>query len=246
MLENWILRPRPNPQARLRLLCFHTAGRGASMFVPWAKLFPGEIELCCVQLPGRENRSKEKPYNQIGPILECLDEALFPLFDRPFAIFGPSMGALVGFEFARKLRDSYHLDPTHLFFASRRSPQAPDRLPNISHLPPNEFLDGVQKRYNSIPEVIRKDQELMDIFLPVMRADFSVIENYNYVDAPPFDCPLSVIRGSTDAVMLPEDFRGWEKHTHRSFASLTFAGSHFFFNEQPARVVEFISGLLLN
>ena len=216
------------------------------MFVPWAKLLPKEIELCSVQLPGRENRSKETPFNQINPIIESLDKALFPLFDRPFAIFGPSMGALVGFEFTRQLREAYQLNPVHLFFASRRSPQAPDRLPDISHLPTSEFLEEVQKRYNSIPEVIRKDRELMDLFLPVLRADFSVIENYTYIQSPPFDCPLSVIRGSMDSIMLDEDFTGWEKHTSRSFSFLTFSGGHFFFNEQPTRVVEYISGLLLN
>jgi medium-chain acyl-[acyl-carrier-protein] hydrolase len=216
------------------------------MYAPWARLLPPEIELVSVQLPGRENRMRETPFSQMPPLIASLDEALFPLFDRPYVFFGPSMGALVAFELARKLRQAYQLQPAHLFFTSRRSPQAPDRLPQIANLPPAVFLQEVQKRYSSIPEVIRKDNELMDLFLPLLRADFSVIENYVYIPEEPFDCPLTVLRGSTDTVMLPEDFSGWENHTSRQYAHLTYPGSHFFFIEQPARVAELIMGSLRN
>ncbi len=215
------------------------------MFAPWAKLLPHEIELLGVQLPGRENRMREAPFTQIAPIVEKLNEVLFPLFDRPFAFFGPSMGSLVAFELARKLRQAYHLEPAHLFFASRFSPQMPDRLAHIAHLPTEAFLDAVQQRYNNIPDVIRKDPELIELFLPVLRADFSVIENYTYLNAVPFACPVTSMRGSADTVMLPEDFSGWQKHTSGQFNQLTFSGSHFFFIEQSARVVEHIAKVLL-
>ena len=245
MQSDWILSPRPSPQARFRLFCFHTAGRGASMYAPLAKLLPAEIELLGIQLPGRENRIREKPLAHIDLITDSLFDALLPLFDRPFAFFGPSMGALVAFDFARKLNQTRGLSPVHLFFASRRAPNTPDRLPGISHLPVDEFADAVHARYNSIPAVIRQDRDLMDLFIPVLRADFQVIETYPYRESKPFDCPLSVLRGAADPVMLAADFDGWASHTTGAYAEITFPGGHFFFLEQPATTVEWISKALL-
>lgn len=238
MTDKWFLRPNPNPQARLRLFCCHPAGRGASTFVPWASLLPKEIELCCVQLPGRESRMREAPFNRLAPMLDSLEESIFPLLDRPFALFGASMGALVAFELALRLRQTYSILPVNLFLASRRAPQTPERLPLIAHLPDEPFLYEVQTRYNSIPEIIRSDKDLMEMFIPLLRADFSLIETYQYLPAVPLDCPLTALHGAADPIVLADEMAAWKDHTARSFQQITYQGGHFFFNEQPARVVE--------
>lgn len=238
MTDKWFLRPSPNRQARLRLFCCHPAGRGASTFVPWANLLPKEIELCCIQLPGRESRMRETPFNRLPPLLDNLEESIFPLLDRPFALFGASMGAIVAFELARRLRQTYSILPVHLFLASRRAPQTPERLPLIAHLPDAPFLQEVQSRYNSIPEIIRSDKDLMEMFIPLLRADFLLIETYPYTPEAPLDCPLTALHGATDSIVLADEMAAWQVHTARSFRQITYQGGHFFFNEQPARVVE--------
>lgn len=245
MEDNWILRPRPNPQARYRLFCFHPAGRGASGYVPWANLLSQEIDLCCIQLPGRENRLKEPPLAHLNTILEGLDPAITRLLDRPYAFFGASMGALIGFELARKLRRNRQILPKHLFLASRPAPQTFDRLPPISRLQDDFFLEEMQKRYNNIPQAIRGDPELIAIFLPTLRADFSVIETYSYNIEPALDCPLTVLRGSEDSVVLEEDIQGWGEQTRNSFSIRTFPGGHFFLYNQPVDVVGIITRVLL-
>ncbi len=83
--NSWIFASRPNPQARLRLFCFPHAGGGASFFRPWIGMLPPDIEVCPVQLPGRENRLKERPFNQFSPLISELAQALRPYLDRPFA-----------------------------------------------------------------------------------------------------------------------------------------------------------------
>ena len=116
--NSWIFASRPNPQARLRLFCFPHAGGGASFFRPWIGMLSPDIEVCPVQLPGRENRLKERPFNQFSPLISELAQALRPYLDRPFAFFGHSMGALVSFGLARHLREQNDPMPRHLFISA--------------------------------------------------------------------------------------------------------------------------------
>ena len=240
MPDEWVITPRPNPRARLRLFCFHSAGSGASMFVPWAAHLPGDIELNAIQMPGRENRLKETPYKRIDPLMSVLEDQLYPLLDRPFAIFGLSMGALVGFELALRLRQAYGIEPTHFFSASRRAPQTPDRLPLIAQLQDAAFLEAVQARYKSIPQVIWEDAELMRLFLPLLRADFTLLETYTYTEDAPLGCPLSVLYGEEDATITLEDIAGWQIHTRARYTQQAFSGGHFFTGTQTTAVIEFL------
>src|SRR5450759_4546174 len=101
---SWIACRKPNPQARLRLFCFPYAGTGASIFRTWSDGLPAEVEVCPVEFPGRGTRLMETPFTQLSPLVQALAQALVPLMDKPFAFFGHSLGALVGFELARQLR----------------------------------------------------------------------------------------------------------------------------------------------
>ncbi len=237
-MENFFVRPKLQSSARLRLFCFHAAGSGASQFIPWAQLLPQEIELCGIQLPGRESRFREQPYCHIEPLLADLEESIYPLLDRPFAIFGLSLGGTIGFELARRLRQAYHIQPDHLFVASRRAPHLPERFPPIAHLPEEQFIAEIQKRYNGIPEVIRNDRDLLDLFLPTLRADFQVLESYQYLNQPPLDCPITAYAGTQDVVLTQEELEGWQEYTYRDFTHQFFSGGHFFFNGQPAMIVQ--------
>ena len=103
-VDSWIAFRKPNPQARLRLFCFPYAGAGAAMFRTWPDFLPPDVEVCPVQFPGRGTRLAERPFTQLEPLVQELHRALAPLFDKPFAFFGYSLGALVAFELARHHR----------------------------------------------------------------------------------------------------------------------------------------------
>ena len=157
-----------HPRARpaVRLFCFPYAGVGASVYHPWHNLLPSQIEVLCVQLPGREARLREQPYRHITDVVEAVQLDIEPLLDRPFAFFGHSLGALVAFGLARRLcRQSGHV-PVHLFFSSRRAPHLPDPFPPTGELSDEEFIVAIQHRYNGIPRAILQNSELLALLLP--------------------------------------------------------------------------------
>jgi medium-chain acyl-[acyl-carrier-protein] hydrolase len=234
VLDSWIIRRKPSPQARLRLFCFPYAGGGVSIFRAWSDTLPADVEVCPLQFPGRGTRLMEPPFTQLSPLVQALAEALFPLLDKPFAFFGHSLGALVSFELARRLRRQYAVQPVRLFISADRAPQIPNRDPAIHSLPEGEFLTEL-RRLKGTPTELLEDEEVMQIMLPVLRTDFAVYETYRYSTEPPLNCPISAFGGLQDHRVNRGDLEAWRDHTGVSFSLTMFPGDHFYLNTtQPA------------
>ena len=229
VLDSWIIRRKPSPQARLRLFCFPYAGGGVSIFRAWSDGLPADVEVCPVQLPGRGTRLMEPPFTRLSPLIQALAQALFPLMDKPFAFFGHSLGALVSFELARQLRREYAVQPVRLFISADRAPQIPNRDPAIHSLPEGEFLVEL-RRLNGTPREVLEDEELRQIMLPLLRADFAVYETYGYSTEPPLNCPISAFGGLQDRRVSRGDLEAWRDQTSVSFSLRMFPGDHFFLN----------------
>jgi medium-chain acyl-[acyl-carrier-protein] hydrolase len=197
------------------------------MFNAWAGLLP-EFELYLVHLPGRDKRIKETLPKQLHPLVEALTEAIIPYLDKPFAFFGHSMGSLVSFEVARQLRRRHASQPMHLFVSGRHSPHIADAHPNLYQLPENEFLQATENLYGALPEVIRRDHEVLKLFLSIMRADLTMLGTYQYIHEPPLDCPISVFGGLQDRSITEAELGTWSEQTASSFNLKMLPGDHFF------------------
>jgi len=234
----WLTCYQPNPEARLRLFCFPYAGAGVSVFRTWCKLLPEYLELCAIQLPGRESRFREPLYTEIEPLIQDLAPVL-PL-DLPFVFFGHSLGALICFELTRQLR---HLDqplPLHLFVSGRVAPHKPLPNPPIHQLPDAEFLAALQQK-GGTPEAVLQNAELMQLFLPILRADLEINETYSYSPQPPLACPISALCGLQDAEASREDMEAWQEQTCNKFTLHLFPGDHFFIKREQRKIVKLIS-----
>jgi medium-chain acyl-[acyl-carrier-protein] hydrolase len=242
-VDSWIACRKPNPQARLRLFCFPYAGSGASMFRTWSDGLPADVEVCPVQFPGRGTRLMETPFTQLSLLVEGLAQALVPLMDKPFGFFGHSLGALVGFELARQLRRQSAVQPVCLFVSADRAPQIPHRDRPIHALPDGEFLAEL-RRLNGIPGKVLEDMELMQVMLPILRADFAVYETYVYATEPQLDCPISSFGGLHDHRVSRGDLEAWRSQTNASFSLQMFPGDHFFLNTTPSLLLEALSQVL--
>ena len=228
--DSWISFRKAGPEARLRLFCFPYAGAGALIFRAWSDGLPADIEVCPVQLPGRGTRLMERPFTQLSPLVEALAQALVPLLDRPFAFFGHSLGALVSFELARRVRRQYGVQPVRLFVSASRAPQIPHRGPSIHTLPEKDFLAELS-RLNGTPSELLGHEELMEIMLPLLRADFAVYETYVYSTEPPLNCPISAFGGLQDHRVKDSDLEAWRAQTSESFSLRMLPGDHFFLKQ---------------
>lgn len=236
----WITSPSPNPRASLRLFCLPYAGGSASIFRAWQAALPPTIELCPVQLPGRENRFADPPFTRLEPLVQALAQAIVPYLNKPFAFFGHSMGSLVSFELTRLLRQKTGLQPVHLFVSSHRAPHLPDPHDPLHELPDAAFWEQVIK-LNGTPEEVLHETELMNLLLPLLRADMAVCETYAYAPDKPLDCRISAFGGRQDKYINQEDLAAWQQQTSNTFTLRMFPGDHFFLLGGYAQILQAIT-----
>jgi medium-chain acyl-[acyl-carrier-protein] hydrolase len=221
----WFVR-RGSDEPALRLFCFSYAGGGSAVFRSWNDHLPELVEVCAVQLPGRESRAAEHPYRRLSPLVDDLFKAIEPLLDKPFAFFGHSMGALVAFELARRLRRAGAPQPERLFLAAFRAPQLPSPNIRIYHLP-DEVLKTVLRKEGTPPEVL-ENEELMRALLPTLRDDFELCDTYEFAAEPPLPVPMSVFGGQQDVRVGRADLEQWKEQAGAEFSLTMLPGSHFF------------------
>lgn len=231
---------RPGPRVRLRLFCLPYAGGGASVFRGWSELAPPEVQLLPVHLPGRGNRFVEPPRTRVEALVEQLAAELDPFLDLPFALFGHSMGAMLAFELTRRLRELGKPLPEILLVAGRRAPQRPsDRRP-LHALPEDEFREEL-RTLDGTPEEILEHPELMELFAPILRADFELCETYAYRPGEPLDLPISAFGGLEDPDVGRDDLQAWRDHTRAGFRLRMFPGGHFFLHGARRELVHALS-----
>ena len=237
--SRWFIRPKPNPHARLRLFCLPYAGGGASVFRSWSNVLPQYLEVCAVQLPGRENRVREQPFRHVSGLTQILTEIIEPYLNLPFAIFGHSMGAIVAFELARRIRKVYGLRATHLFVASRRAPHITSQEA-LHRLSDPSFIAEL-RMYDGIPDLLLRENELMQLLLPTIRADFAINETYVYPPEEPLECPISAFGGLHDPKVSSDDLALWREHTCGAFSQHILPGNHFFFQSSQELLLKTIA-----
>ena len=223
----WFKAPTPKSRSRVRLFCFPYAGGSAAIFRGWAEALPPEIEVCPAMLPGRGSRMRESPSTRLSATVEQLARAITPYLDRPFAFFGHSMGAFIGFELARSLRRQAGVEPAHLFVSGSRAPQLPDPHPLAHDLPDPQFIEYL-RGLSGTPEEILGHPELMELMMPLLRADFEAVSTYVCADDAPLGCPVSAYGGLRDLTTRREDLEPWGGQTTGRFVLRMFDGDHFF------------------
>jgi len=185
-------------------------------------------------------RASEPPFTRLAPLIESLTQALRPFLDKPFALFGHSMGGLIGFEFTRALRRRFGLDALGLFISGRQAPPIPDRTPARYDLPEPEFTEEI-RRLNGTPPEILAHPELMRLLVPLLRAEFELCQTYVYEPGQPLDCPISVFGGVKDDDVSYEELEGWRSQTTGAFSLRMVPGDHFFIQTSQAQLLAMIS-----
>lgn len=226
---SWITCPKTNIEAKLRLFCLPYAGGSATVFRTWTDDLPKNIELCPIEIPGRGRQIKSPPYTEIQPLVREIATNIIPYLDKPYAFFGYSMGGLISFELIRLLRSEYNFQPLHLFVAARPAPQLPSENPPISKLSDRDFLDSIS-RLNGTPKEVLENAELMRLFLPIIRADFALIDSYVYDPQPALDCPIYTFGGLQDRGVSYNHLAAWQEQTTADFSLQMMDGDHFFIN----------------
>lgn len=227
MPNSWLVRAAGGLAPRLRLYCFSYAGGSAAGFAKWQAALGPEVEVCAVELPGHGMRRSEAPMTSLQQVVESVAQVIARQGPLPFAFFGHSLGGLLAFETARYCMRHGLALPRHLFASGCSAPQHRSPSRNL-HLLEDDALIEQLRDYNGTPAELLAHRELMALVLPLLRADFGLVENYAYRPSPRLPLPITVLAGTTDEHAKTEQVEGWRKETGASCQIEWFDGDHFF------------------
>ncbi|MFY1632171.1 thioesterase II family protein [Solwaraspora sp. WMMB335] len=238
----WLRCYQRRPAAAVRLVCFPHAGGGAGSFRAWDALLPSSVELVCVQYPGREDRFADPLVDEMSALTAPVADAVARLADRPYLVFGHSMGSAVAYETVQRLRALGAREPQWLFVSGRPAPG--DVVGGEVHLRDDDGLCAELNRLGGTHRDVLSDPELRRAVLNYVRNDYRLIERYRPEPAAPLDCPIMVLRGDGDPELSRQQATGWGRVTRGRLDVHTFPGDHFYLVPQRRAVVAAILGRL--
>jgi medium-chain acyl-[acyl-carrier-protein] hydrolase len=92
-----------------------------------------------------------------------------------------------------------------------------------------------------LPRTLLDDPVLFQQTLPVIRAEAGMVTNYQYMHAPPLDCPITCLGGVQDQTVPREALQAWQAQTRASFRVVMLPGDHFFLRTHSDAVAELIN-----
>jgi len=237
----WIRRYASVPDASVRLVCLPHAGGSAPFYSALAKSLSPDIEVIGVQYPGRLERWQEPLLENLAELADILTGELLPLAEGDLALFGHSLGTMVAFEVARRLQ-AHGRTPIHLFASGRGAPSRHQR--EFSERPDDSTLIQLMRGLGGTDPRVLDDEELVRIALPVLRADYTLVDTYRYEPGPMLNCPVTALNGKEDHKVTAADAEAWCEHTTGSFESVLFPGGHFYLVDQHAEVTSTLASRL--
>lgn len=234
----WVRRYRPAPEAAVRLLCLPHAGGSASYYLPMARALAPDADVLAAQFPGRQDRYAEPPSESIRELAERIVEAVGGDDDRPLALFGHSMGAVVAHEAALRLEEAGRA-PVRLFVSGRRAPSTTRDRRNLHRASDAELLKAVRALDGTGGQVF-EDEELLQLVLPALRGDYTALETYEPRPGDRLSCPVTVLTGDADPVTSVADAGAWADHTDGPTEVCVFPGGHFYLDDRPGEVVDVV------
>ncbi|WP_255955328.1 thioesterase II family protein [Streptomyces odontomachi] len=244
--DRWIRCFHTRPESDVTLLCFPHAGGSASYFFPYSQALAPHVELAAVQYPGRQDRRLEPLIDNIADIADIVHEILTGTLaqgdGRRYAFFGHSMGAIVAFEVAQRMKRTTGTAPVHLFASGRRAPSR--HRDGDVHKRDDAGLITELRTVGATDPRFLGDPELLAAILPVTRNDYRAIETYTWTTDETLDCPITAFVGDNDPQTTTDEAKSWAAHTTGEFDMRVFPGGHFYLDAHRAELADTISGVL--
>ncbi|EPR12815.1 thioesterase II family protein [Ruminiclostridium papyrosolvens] len=230
---------------KINLFCFPYAGGSSSIYSKLKHFADKNIKVMPVELAGRGQRISEPLYNNMAEVIkDVYDKISSSVEEQPFALFGHSMGSSIVLELAQKIIKNKKTEPLHLFISGRCPPALYKNYKKIYALPDEKFIQEVYE-LGGTPKEVFDNNELRHLFLPILRSDYKLVEEYDYIEKDKkLSCDITVFNGKDDKMTSLEGLKKWEDYTSGKTDIIEFDGGHFFLHNQMEQIMNIINKTL--
>ena len=238
----WVQCAQPHSTAVCRLICFPHAGGSANAFRPWPNLLGPRVEVHVIQYPGRANRFAEPFVDDMSVAADRIARELAAQSNRPYALFGHSMGGAIAYEVARLLHERSVEPPRHLFVSGRQPPM--HQRPGEVHTFDDSRLASELLRLSNANEELLAEPELAKLMFPIIRNDYRLIETYRPGKITVLTTPITVLIGDDDKELTMDEVRDWSHYTRHRLNVRSFPGDHFYLIDQCRAVTDLVASTI--
>lgn len=229
---------------KIKLFCLPYAGGSSVIFNNWKSQLSSFIDVIPIELAGRGKRFTEPLYSYFDDAVNDIFNIIKDNLEDPYAFFGHSMGCMLAYELCHKISEERLPSPLHVFFSGRQAPNIISDKEISYKLPRDEFKQKIIE-LGGTPDELFENEELFDLFLPILKADFKIVEEYEYIKKRKLDCNITILYGKEEHSNII-DITDWKKHTERNCSTFSFEGGHFFINDKIDEVLKVINNILIN
>lgn len=203
------------------------------------------IKLKALELPGRNNKIKQPLINQIDELVDILFKELKPELEtnQNYGFFGHSMGALLAYLLTQRIETKGYNAPKHLFCSGRRAPSVKNNKTPRYLLSKKDFFEYLDE-LGGIPNEVRQNEELMAFFEPIMRADFEVVDSYQYSKVSLLKTSITVLYGQQDNETPIDFILPWQQESAKKVDIKAYEGGHFFILDHLPQIGQLLSEIL--
>lgn len=220
---------------KVRLIIFPHAGSGVAYYSKWRNVFSDYINVSIVQYPMREQKAYCKMPDTVQDLASYIFYEYSEWFEGKYAIWGHSMGSIVGYE-TLKLCQS-NLGKTAIAFFSSGSSAPCDELSSLTgDIKTREKLFSVLRKFGGVSKELLENEEFMNYFLPVIKADIKLLSGYRDIEIQKILCPLILLEGSEDDC----DITNWKQYVSNETEKVVYKGGHFFIENHQDEVIQLI------
>lgn len=230
---------------RVKLFCFPYAGGAAASYSRWRQYLDRDVDFRPIELAARGRRMREANYRNIDEaVVDVFNIIRKDLVSGPYVLYGHSMGTMISFELAYKIRDNQLPMPQHIILSGRAAPHVPREGKRRLHDLPDDQFKKQMLEMGGTPKEFFEHPELLEVFLPLLKGDFTLTETYTHPPKnKPLDVDFTILSGKKDED-TPEELEEWRIHTSGRCDIHHFEGDHFFIHDEIEKVMGIINTVL--
>lgn len=212
----------------MKLFSFAYAGGDGHVFYSIQQaLVQQGIEVLPYMYKGRNVRQEEGHYQSIvEAATEAVDFINKHVEGQDYGLLGHSMGGLIAYECYQQLYEKGDPLPKMMIFSGS--------------LPPNQLVRGeyaIESDEELVAQLTAEDSisasalaipEFKEYFLPIMKNDIRIFDQYEQTTDHQIIVPVTVLTGDNDSNVTKEKVLDWQKYTQDMPKFIELEGDHFF------------------